>query len=97
MIIYSFNDHVSRYRIDAVTIKAETGTQYRIANAGLIIEGVFRSLNNLLEKFHQSFFFYLLPCTYRYISIGLYMPPLALMAAAALIQISFTTDHLSDD
>jgi len=40
----------------------------------------------LLEKFHQSFFFYILPCTYRYVSIGVYMPPLALMAAAGLIQ-----------
>lgn len=40
------------------------------------LEGMFRSLNSLLEKFHQSFFFYLLPSTSRYISIGLYMPPL---------------------
>ena len=37
---------------------------------------MFRSLNSLLEKFHQSFFFYLLPSTSRYVSIGLYMPPL---------------------
>jgi len=29
-----------------------------------------RSLNNLQERFHQSFFFYLLPATNRYISIG---------------------------
>ena len=26
---------------------------------GRVIEGTFRSLNNLLERFHQSFFFYL--------------------------------------
>jgi len=31
---------------------------------------MFRSLNNLLERFHQSFFFYLLPSTDRYVSIG---------------------------
>lgn len=31
-----------------------------------------RSLNNLQERFHQSFFFYLLPSTNRYISIGNY-------------------------
>lgn len=29
-----------------------------------------RSLNNLLERFHQSYFFYLLPSTDRYVSIG---------------------------
>ena len=28
---------------------------------GRVVEGVFRSLNNLLERLHQSFFFYLLP------------------------------------
>ena len=40
-----------------------------------VLEGVVRSLNNLLEPFHQSFFFYLLPESHRYVSIGLYMPP----------------------
>lgn len=34
------------------------------------LEGIMRSLNNLQERFHQSFFFYLLPATNRYISIG---------------------------
>ena len=34
------------------------------------MEGVIRSLNNLQERFHQSFFFYLMPATNRYISIG---------------------------
>jgi len=42
---------------------------------GRVIEGIFRSLNNLLEQFHQSFFFYLLPESHRYVSIGMYMPP----------------------
>lgn len=54
-----------------------------------VIEGIFRSLNNLLERFHQSFFFYILPATERYISIGLYMPPFGLICAAGLIKISF--------
>ena len=39
---------------------------------GRVLEGICRSLNNLLERFHQSFFFYLLPATNRYISIGKY-------------------------
>ena len=82
---------LNRYRIDAVTMKGEKGTTYRLSEVGDILEGVYRSINNLLEKFHQSFFFYILPCTYRYVSIGVYMPPIALMAAAGLIQISFST------
>lgn len=38
--------------------------------AGRVLEGILRSLNNLLERFHQSYFFYLLPGNDRYISIG---------------------------
>ena len=53
-----------------------------------IIEGVCRSLNNLLERFHQSFFFYLLPATDRYVSIGLYMPPFGVLASPVLIKVS---------
>ena len=57
---------------------------------------LFRSLNNLLERFHQSFFFYLL-CSgsrslpalssplARYVSIGLYMPVLGLLAGGFLL------------
>ena len=90
--LYMFKDCIlNRYRIDAVTMKGEKGTTYRLSEVGDILEGVYRSVNNLLEKFHQSFFFYILPCTYRYVSIGVYMPPIALMAAAGLIQISFST------
>lgn len=37
-----------------------------------VVEGIFRSLNNLLERFHQSYFFYLLPASDRYVSIGKY-------------------------
>lgn len=53
-----------------------------------ILEGIFRSLNNLLERFHQSFFFYILPGTRNYISIGMYMPPFGLICATGLIKIS---------
>lgn len=42
-------------------------------NIGRAIEGIIRSLNNLQQRFYRSFFFYLLPSTRRYISIGFYM------------------------
>ncbi|XP_052818191.1 glycosylphosphatidylinositol anchor attachment 1 protein-like [Mya arenaria] len=80
-----------RYHIEAVTLEAirkkKTG-RVSLDSAGRVIEGIFRSLNNLLERFHQSFFFYLLPGTQRYVSIGLYMIPFAIMCSAALIKIS---------
>lgn len=46
-----------------------------------------RSVNNLLERFHQSFFFYLLPSSHYYISIGIYMPAFGLVVLPLLIQI----------
>lgn len=52
---------------------------------GRIVEGTFRSLNNLLERFHQSFFFYLLPGTSRYVSIGMYMPGFGLLAGSLVL------------
>ena len=61
-----------------------------------VIEGIFRSLNNLLERFHQSFFFYLLPSTDRYVSIGLYMPPFGLLVLPVAIKISFMRFHHSE-
>jgi len=52
---------------------------------GRIVEGTFRSLNNLLERFHQSFFYYVLPSTSRYVSIGMYMPGFGLVAASLVV------------
>ncbi|KAA0191011.1 hypothetical protein HAZT_HAZT011698 [Hyalella azteca] len=64
-----------RYGISAVTVSGERvgragGRRATLLHLGRVLEGTCRSLNNLLERFHQSFFFYLLPATSRYISIG---------------------------
>uniref|UniRef100_A0A0B7B3S5 Uncharacterized protein n=1 Tax=Arion vulgaris TaxID=1028688 RepID=A0A0B7B3S5_9EUPU len=77
-----------KFNIESVTIHgvAKKRGSYDITTTARITEGVFRSLNNLLERFHQSFFFYLLPSAYRYVSIGMYMPPFGLMALAGLIK-----------
>jgi glycosylphosphatidylinositol transamidase len=40
---------------------------------------VVRSVNNLLEKFHQSFFLYFLTAPSKFISVGMYMIPFALL------------------
>nr|CAD7265801.1 unnamed protein product [Timema shepardi] len=79
-----------RFGIEAVTLegfeKKEKGSPAVFYQLGRVMEGLFRSLNNLLERFHQSYFFYLQPTTDRYISIGMYMPPLGLLCAALLIK-----------
>jgi len=73
-----------RYSIEAVTLHGiklkGTKSVFGFREMGRVIEGVFRSLNNLLERFHQSFFFYILPSVERYASIGVYMPPFGILA-----------------
>ncbi|KAB5526300.1 Gaa1-like protein [Coniochaeta sp. 2T2.1] len=69
------------YHVDAITLQPYgDGWQDEMA-MGRVIEGTFRSLNNLLEKLHQSFFFYLLMSTERFVSIGTYLPSAMLVAA----------------
>ncbi|XP_060564465.1 glycosylphosphatidylinositol anchor attachment 1 protein-like [Ruditapes philippinarum] len=78
-----------RFHIEAVTLEGirrkKTG-KISLAVTGRVVEGIFRSLNNLLERFHQSFFFYILPGTERYVSIGLYMIPFGIICASCLVK-----------
>ncbi|XP_051225434.1 uncharacterized protein [Lolium perenne] len=75
------------YQVDAVSLEFSPTFHLRNENAkssflvrgGRLIEGVVRSVNNLLEKFHQSFFLYLLTAPSKFISVGVYMIPFALL------------------
>ena len=70
------------YHIDAITLTAiGHGWQDEMA-FGRTVESVCRSLNNLLEKLHQSFFFYMLMQSNRFVSIGTYLPSAMAVAAA---------------
>lgn len=72
------------YHVDAITLQAVgSGWQDDMA-LGRCVESTFRSLNNLLEHFHQSFFFYLLMQADRFVSIGTYLP------SAMLVSVSFS-------
>lgn len=82
-----------RFGIEALTmegfpesLKYPTANRAGFFTVGRILEGIFRSLNNLLERFHQSYFFYLLPATNRFISIGLYMPSICLIVGTLYIK-----------
>lgn len=88
-----------RYGVAALTLEghrggeggaaaATTAQRETVGAAALLklVEGVARSVNNLLERFHQSFFFYLLVASDRFVSIGDYMPALAAMVAALLVK-----------
>lgn len=68
------------YHIDAITLQPKgEGWEDEMA-LGRTIESLCRSLNNLLEHLHQSFFFYLLMQSNRFVSIGTYLPSAMLIA-----------------
>ncbi|NXN95214.1 GPAA1 protein, partial [Rhinopomastus cyanomelas] len=80
-----------RYRIEALTLRGINSFRqykYDMATVGKTLEGMFRKLNNLLERLHQSYFFYLLPSLSRFVSIGLYMPALGFLLLVLLLRIS---------
>ncbi|KAK5957618.1 Glycosyl phosphatidyl inositol protein transamidase complex subunit [Knufia fluminis] len=62
------------YHIDAITLTAVGHGREDEMAFGRVVESLTRSINNLLEKLHQSFFFYLLLQNNRFVSIGTYLP-----------------------
>ncbi|EME40303.1 hypothetical protein DOTSEDRAFT_74938 [Dothistroma septosporum NZE10] len=70
------------YHVDAITLKTVGDGWHDEMSLGRVTESVFRSINNLLEKFHQSFFFYILLNTHRFVSIGSYLPSAMLIAGS---------------
>ena len=77
------------YHVDAVTVQPYGSGGHDEMTMGRIVEGSFRSLNNLLEHLHQSFFFYLLMHRDRFVSIGTYLPSAMLLAANFTIMAIF--------
>lgn len=74
----------SGWQIQAITLRAIGGGDNHadVTQFGRVIDSTFRSVNNLLEKFHQSFFYYLLFSPLYFVSIGTYLPAAILVAAA---------------
>ncbi|KAK5126259.1 hypothetical protein LTR85_010494 [Meristemomyces frigidus] len=77
------------YHVDAITLKTVGDGWHDEMSLGRTTESVFRSINNLLEHLHQSFFFYILLNANRFVSIGNYLP------AAMLVAGSFTITALA--
>ncbi|KAF0701431.1 hypothetical protein As57867_008043, partial [Aphanomyces stellatus] len=74
------------YNIDAITLSAlhdrtsiTTTAPLRLVHWMRSIETVVRAVSNLEEKFHQSFYLYLLPSTRTFVSIGEYYYPMVLV------------------
>lgn len=76
----------SGWQIQAFTLKARgVKGPADVTQFGRIVDSTFRSVNNLLEKFHQSFFFYLMLSPKHFVSIGTYLPSAILLSVAFAI------------
>lgn len=64
----------STYRIDAIGLFAHPADgPHGFHTLGTILESSLRSLNNLLERLHQSFFLYLLQSEASFLSVAMYL------------------------
>ncbi|OUM53727.1 hypothetical protein BVG19_g3036 [[Candida] boidinii] len=75
----------SGWNIQTITLRAIGNSGKDITTFGRVIEGLFRSVNNLLEKFHQSYFFYLLLAPRSFVSISNYLPASILGAGSFML------------
>ncbi|GAA5905667.1 hypothetical protein JCM8208_005799 [Rhodotorula glutinis] len=76
-----------KYRIDAITlhgIPAEGPHGFHVL--GRAVESLFRSLNNLLERFHQSFFLYLMTSVDSFVAVGNYLAAPILLGAGLTVE-----------
>uniref|UniRef100_A0A8C1BYB7 GPI-anchor transamidase component GPAA1 n=1 Tax=Cyprinus carpio carpio TaxID=630221 RepID=A0A8C1BYB7_CYPCA len=87
----SWGDHglFLRYHIEAASVRGINSFRHYKTDAatiGRLLEGMVRKLNNLLERLHQSYFFYLLPSLSRFVSIGCYMLAFGLLVVILLLR-----------
>ncbi|KAF5373639.1 hypothetical protein D9758_000664 [Tetrapyrgos nigripes] len=74
-----------QFRIDAFTIFALPATGPHGFHAlGRVIESTLRTTNNLLERLHASFFFYIMTGPSRFLKIGSFLPSAVLVSVAMM-------------
>ncbi|KAJ7775068.1 Gaa1-like protein [Mycena metata] len=74
-----------QFRIDAFTMFGLPATGPHGFHAiGRIVESTLRTTNNLLERLHASFFFYILTTPERFLKIGSFLPSAVLISVAMM-------------
>ncbi|KAJ3574830.1 hypothetical protein NP233_g1495 [Leucocoprinus birnbaumii] len=76
-----------KFRIDAITVFAIPATGPHGFHAlGRIVESSLRTMNNLLERLHASFFFFIITAPDRFMKIGSYLPSAILISVAMMFR-----------
>lgn len=75
----------SGWNVQTITIRGVGEEGPDVTVLGRVVESTFRAVNNLLEKFHQSFFFYLMLSPRFFVSIASYLPAGCLAAVGYVL------------
>ncbi|KAG8809957.1 Glycosyl phosphatidyl inositol protein transamidase complex subunit, partial [Serendipita sp. 399] len=71
------------YRIDAITLYAVPAKgPHGFHSLGRVVESLLRTSNNLLERLHASFFFYLFTAPGEFAEFARYLPPVIILGLA---------------
>ncbi|KAI0064485.1 Gaa1-domain-containing protein [Artomyces pyxidatus] len=74
-----------QFRIDAITLFAvPSNGPHGFHALGRTVESTLRTMNNLLERLHASFFFYIMATPGTFLKIGTYLPSAVLVAVALM-------------
>ncbi|KAI5114767.1 hypothetical protein M0805_005007, partial [Coniferiporia weirii] len=76
-----------RYRIDAITLFAVPAEgPHGFHSLGKVVESTLRTMNNLLERLHASFFFYILTTPATFLKIGHFLPSVIMISIATMFK-----------
>ncbi|KZV73437.1 Gaa1-domain-containing protein [Peniophora sp. CONT] len=74
-----------QHRIDAITLYAvPSNGPHGFHALGRVVESTMRTMNNLLERLHASFFFYIMANPGQFLKIGMYLPSAILVGASLM-------------
>ncbi|VDC06625.1 unnamed protein product [Peniophora sp. CBMAI 1063] len=74
-----------QHRIDAITLYAvPSNGPHGFHALGRVVESTMRTMNNLLERLHASFFFYIMANPGQFLKIGMYLPSAVLVGASLM-------------
>lgn len=77
---------LAKHRIDAITLYGLPAEgPHGFFTMGKAVESTLRTFNNLLERLHASFFFYLLPSQEQFLPVGHYLPSAVLLGASVTL------------
>ncbi|XGW24777.1 hypothetical protein V3C99_006331 [Haemonchus contortus] len=78
---------MGKYGVQAITVAVPPLNLFPVRKSTRLLEAIARALNNVLERFHQSYFLYILTSPDNFVSIAYFMPiigglllPLAIFA-----------------